>query len=214
MKVKFSLAMVAACCFAAVPVFAQHGHEGGGHGGFSGSMHSESHSSGHDAAEGNHGGHDGDHDGDHDNDANEHSGKHSGDHDSSHGSIAGKLSSNSQLASKLQGLLPPGTDLQTAAQGFKNLGQFVAAVHVSKNLGIPFDQLKAQMTGPNAVSLGKAIHQLQPSANAKAATKQAEHQAKADLKSGDDDDHDAGKTDTDTDKHDANTQKHKDSDTK
>src|SRR5512146_156857 len=178
MKVKFALAMLAALCFAAVPVFAQHGdHGGGGHDGVGGGMHSE-HSSGHDADEGHHGGHDGDHDGDHDNDANEHSGKHGKDHDSSHGSFASKLTSNSQLASKLQALLPPGTNLQTAAQGFKNLGQFVAAVHVSNNLGIPFDQLKAQMTGPNAVSLGKATHALQPSANAKAASKQAERQAK------------------------------------
>jgi hypothetical protein len=197
MKVKFALAMLAACCFAAVPVFAQHGeHGGGGHdGGFSGSMHDmhgESHSSGHDANEDHHGGHHGDHDGDldgdHYNDANEHSGKHAEDHDSGHGGIAGKLSSNSQLASKLQALLPPGTDLQTAAEGFKNLGQFVAAVHVSNNLGISFDDLKAKMTGPDAVSLGKAIHQLQPSANAKAAAKQAQKQAHQDLAGHDNDD--------------------------
>ena len=202
MKAKFALAMLAAFCFAAVPVFAQHdgGHEGGGHDGFGGhgdmhEMHGEMHEShsDHDASEDHHGGHhadhdgdaDGDHDGDHDNDANEHSGKKAEDHDSGHGGIASKLSSNSQLASKLQALLPPGTDLQTAAQGFKNLGQFVAAVHVSKNLGIPFDQLKSKMTGSDAVSLGKAIHQLQPSANAKAATKQAEKQAHQDLESHD-----------------------------
>src|SRR4051794_18123510 len=46
------------------------------------------------------------------------------------------------FASKLQRLLPPGTDLKTAEAGFKNEGQFIAALHVSKNLGIPFDQLK------------------------------------------------------------------------
>jgi hypothetical protein len=34
-----------------------------------------------------------------------------------------------------------------AAYGFKNLGQFVAATNVSRNLGIPFDQLKLQLTG-------------------------------------------------------------------
>lgn len=203
MKVKFALALVAAFCFAALPVFAQHGS--GGHGGSGGGMHSESHSSGHDANEG-HGGHDGDHDGDHD--ANEHSGKHGGDRESSHGSLAAKLSSNTKLAASLQALLPPGTNLQTAAQGFKNLGQFVAAVHVSKNLGIPFDQLKAKMTGPNSESLGKAIHDLQPTANAKAAAKQAERQAKADLKSTDDDDHDAGKHEHDADKHGTDTDKH------
>jgi hypothetical protein len=40
----------------------------------------------------------------------------------------------------------------------------VAAVHVSHNLGIPFDQLKAKMIGPPKESLGKAIHALKPAA--------------------------------------------------
>src|SRR5258708_40291115 len=52
------------------------------------------------------------------------------------------LTQNTQLSSKLGALLPAGTNLQTAASGFRNLGQFVAAVHVSHNLGVPFDQLK------------------------------------------------------------------------
>ncbi|HET6936024.1 MAG TPA: hypothetical protein VFI72_14380 [Candidatus Angelobacter sp.] len=167
MKIRFALALAAMGCFLAVPVFAQHGGHGGGD--HSGSMHGDMHSSGHD----------------HDNDANEHSGKSGHDHGRS--SISAKLASNTKLASKLQALLPPGTNLQTAAQGFKNLGQFVAAVHVSKNLGIPFDQLKAAMIGPPAQSLGKAIQQLQPSTNAKAAVKTAEKQAKADLRSSDTD---------------------------
>jgi hypothetical protein len=178
MKVRFALGLAAMACFLAVPVFAQHGgHGSGDHGG---SMHGDMHSSGHS------------HDGDHDNDANEHSGKSGHDHDGGRSSISAKLASNTKLASKLQALLPPGTNLQTAAQGFKNLGQFVAAVHVSKNLGIPFDQLKAAMIGPPAESLGKAIQQLQPSANAKAALKTAEKQAKADLR-GTDTDNDGDK---------------------
>ena len=91
------------------------------------------------------------------------------------------LTQNPRLNSNLQSLLPPGTDTQAAASGFKNLGQFVAAVHVSKNLGIPFDDLKAKMTGSNAVSLGKAIHELKPSVNAKEAAKEANRQAKQDI---------------------------------
>ncbi len=67
---------------------------------------------------------------------------------------ASQLTHNPALASKLQALLPAGTNLQTAASGFKNLGQFVAAVHVAHNLNISFDQLKAKMTGTNAESLG------------------------------------------------------------
>jgi len=91
------------------------------------------------------------------------------------------LSQNTQLSSRLQTLLPGGTNLQQAASGFKNLGQFIAAVHVSHNLGIPFDELKAKMTGPNSVSLGKAIQQLKPDVNAKEEIKRANKQAKQEL---------------------------------
>jgi hypothetical protein len=142
--------------FMASPVFAQHGHGGGM--GSSASMHGSDHSSS------THGS----------------SGDHSG-QGSTQSSVSTRLSSNTKLASKLQGLLPPGTDLQTAASGFKNLGQFVAAVHVSHNLGIPFDQLKAKMQGPPTESLGKAIHELKPDVDAKAQTKTAESEAHQDM---------------------------------
>lgn len=102
-----------------------------------------------------------------------------------HGHTASEiLSHNSMLSTKLQSFLPPGTDLQQAASGFKNLGQFVAAVHVSHNLGIPFDQLKTKMTGPPPVSLGKAIHDLKPAANAKTESKKANKQAEQDINEG------------------------------
>jgi hypothetical protein len=104
------------------------------------------------------------------------------------------LTQNTQLSSKLSGLLPAGTDLQTAAAGFRNLGQFVAAVNVSHNLDIPFAQLKCTelataaacpgMTVPSKGShLGQAIQTLKPtmsSADSKAAAKQAEKEASAD----------------------------------
>ncbi len=92
------------------------------------------------------------------------------------------LTQNTKLASKLQGLLPPKTDPQTAASGFKNLGAFVSAVHVSHNLDIPFSDLKGKLTGPHAESLGKAIHDLKPDADAKAEVKKAKHEADDDLK--------------------------------
>ena len=44
--------------------------------------------------------------------------------------------------------------------------QFVASVHVSKNLGIPFDPLKEKLTGSSRTSLGEAIHSLTPSVDA------------------------------------------------
>lgn len=90
----------------------------------------------------------------------------------------------SQLSSRLGPLLPAGTNIQTAAAGFKNLGQFVAAVHVAHNLNIPFSQMAAKMTGPNAESLGKAIQDLRPSLSSSAVkqdVKLAKHQAKQDL---------------------------------
>jgi hypothetical protein len=155
MKMKFVLSLAALVAFMALPVFAQHG--GSGSHGMS-SMH------GSDSMHGSSSTH--------------------GDKSSTHDGqkTAGQLlTQNTKLASKLQSLLPAGTDLQTAAAGFKNLGQFVAAVHVSHNLGIPFDQLKAAMIGPPTQSLGKAIQQLQPSANTKAAVKTATKQADQDM---------------------------------
>ncbi len=67
-----------------------------------------------------------------------------------------KLQKNTNLARKLEGRLPVGTDLLVAAEGFRNLGQFVAAVNVSNNLGIPFAELKGRMVD-DGMSLGQAI---------------------------------------------------------
>jgi hypothetical protein len=104
------------------------------------------------------------------------------------------LTQNTQLSSKLSSLLPAGTNLQAAASGFRNLGQFVAAVHVSHNLDIPFEQLKCTelataeacpgITTPAKGShLGQAIQTLKPamsSTESKAAAKRAEKEASAD----------------------------------
>jgi hypothetical protein len=64
--------------------------------------------------------------------------------------------------------------------GFKNYGQYVAARHVSENLGIRFADLRSSMVGGHR-SLGEAIHALRPDLNkdaVKAATKKAEAAAK------------------------------------
>lgn len=90
------------------------------------------------------------------------------------------LEKNTGLSAKLQDLLPPGTDLQQAVAGFRNLGQFVAAVHVAYNLGIPFDQLKSQMVDAK-LSLGQAIQLLKPEADAPAEAEEGEEQAAEDL---------------------------------
>ena len=100
----------------------------------------------------------------------------------SHASPSDVLSHNTAIAGKIKTLT--GEEAQTACSGFKNLGQCVAAAHVAKNLDIPggFDALKAKVTGTGSMSLGKAIEQLSPNANAKSETKKANKQADDDMK--------------------------------
>jgi len=112
-------------------------------------------------------------------------GDHDGNHDG-HADWQARLNERFQndpaFAAKIQKLLPQGTDLKMAESGFKNRGQFIAALHVAKNLGIPFDQLKDKMMGVDPqtgkttsapVSLGKAIHELKPALTPDQANDQA-----------------------------------------
>ena len=87
-----------------------------------------------------------------------------------------KLQQNTNLASKLETRLPKGTDLMTAAEGFRNLGQFVAAVNVSNNLGIDFVNLKTSMVD-DGLSLGQSIQTWKPTANSTREVSLAESQA-------------------------------------
>ena len=99
------------------------------------------------------------------------------------GSLTGPQSS--VLSARLTPLLPSTTTFAAASAGFANQGQFVSAVHVAHNLNVSFDQLKTQMTGPNAVSLGKAIQTLKPDLNEKAVKQNvnlADRQADRDLR--------------------------------
>ena len=98
--------------------------------------------------------------------------------------ISLRVSQNAGLSTQLQPLLPAGTTLAGAAGGFRNEGQFVSALHVAHNLNIPFDQLKAKLTGSDPVSLGKAIQELRPDLsekNIKDNAKLADRQAERDL---------------------------------
>ena len=105
-----------------------------------------------------------------------------------------RVQNDAVFRAKIQSLLPPNTDLKAAESGFKNHGQFIAALHVSHNLNIPFNQLKAKITGVTTTtaadgktatttttpeSLGKAIHDLRPDLSQSAANdaaKKAEKQ--------------------------------------
>src|SRR5207245_11197106 len=94
-------------------------------------------------------------------------------------SISDQLAKNAKLSSEIKELT--GTDAQQACAGFMNLGSCVAAAHVSKNLGIPFDTLRSKVTGSSAVGLGRAIHELKPDTDATSAAQAATRQAIADL---------------------------------
>ena len=76
--------------------------------------------------------------------------------------IAAKIASKPNLNAKLTGMLPidPMTGrtmtLDKASLGFKNQGQFIAALHVSQNLGIPFTELKSHMVTVTPGAPGQA----------------------------------------------------------
>jgi hypothetical protein len=93
------------------------------------------------------------------------------------------LTQNKKLSDRLSNLLrqqnPPVTDLQAASKGFTNLGELFTAVHISHNLGIPFDQLKTAVQTKG--SLDKAIHLLKPDADVEGQARQAVLQALDDL---------------------------------
>ncbi len=108
-----------------------------------------------------------------------------------------QLSRNTKLSGKIQQLT--GMNAETACQGFKNLGQCVAAAHVSKNLGVKFACMKYDMTGvapasgtscpavpasssAGKMSLGSAIQALSPTANSGLEAKKGKKQADQDLK--------------------------------
>jgi len=114
---------------------------------------------------------------------------------SAHGkSVDDILAKDTKLADKISSLT--GESATDACSGFRNLGQCMAAAHVSKNLGISFDCLKGDMTGTaltdpkscpagtgtnGKMSLGKSIQALDPQADQKAETKKANTEAQKDL---------------------------------
>jgi hypothetical protein len=116
------------------------------------------------------------------------------------------LSQNSQLSGNLNTLLskmglknPDGSAVtaQEACANFRNLGQCVAAIHVSNNLGIDFNKLACDMTlkpvntsmcpagtgtGSKGMSLGASIDALKPGSDAKTEAQKGTAQANQDLR--------------------------------
>ncbi len=119
--------------------------------------------------------------------------KNSPDSNGSRSDIEKKLTPKLQS----QGVLPANSNATNACAPFTALNECLAALHASHNIGLEFNCLRAKMTGvltsadlsgckgsigDKAQSLNKAIHELNPSADAKGAVKNAEQQAKDDLK--------------------------------
>jgi hypothetical protein len=165
----FVLAVVVNCS----PAFAQHGHAGGGMNGGMGD--SVTHGS---------------------MNASEHS--NSTANASSHQAMINDiLSKNPAIGDKIATLTGDKLGAADACTGFKNLGQCVAAAHVSKNHpGLNFYCLRQAMTGIPAgssatsggctvtgpMSLGKSIQKLDPQADSKTESRKAETEAQQDLK--------------------------------
>lgn len=118
--------------------------------------------------------------------------KNQGNSNASRSDIEKKLTPKLQA----QGILPADLGVSDACAPFTALNECLAALHASRNLALNFNCLRAGVTGVHtnadlsgckavdgekALSLHKAIHLIQPSADAKGATKNAEQQAKGDL---------------------------------
>jgi hypothetical protein len=119
--------------------------------------------------------------------------KNAADANSSRGDIEKKLTPKLQA----QGLLAAAANATDACAPFTALNECLATLHASHNLGLEFNCLRAKVTGvqtsadlsgcrgsvgDKAESLNKAIHELNPNADAKGGAKNAEQQAKDDLK--------------------------------
>ncbi len=160
----------------AMAALAQHGHSGSAAGG---GMGSSMGSMGHNTGASDHG--------------NSGSTKATNSGSTHQPSVNDILTKNPAIGGKIQALT--GMSASQACTGFKNLGQCVAAAHVSKNLGISFDCLRSDMTGTapqstscpagtgsKSMSLGKAIQTLDPQADHKAESKKGETEAQQDIK--------------------------------
>jgi hypothetical protein len=94
------------------------------------------------------------------------------------------LSRNPELCGHLASTLGMScSGLQSACSGFANLGQCVAALRVSQNLGgsCTFSSLKAGMLASGG-NLGKAIQGCDPSVNAKGEARKGLKQANRDIR--------------------------------
>jgi hypothetical protein len=89
---------------------------------------------------------------------------------------------NPQLAEKMKALLPSDVAPEQACSGYKAFDQCLSAIHLAKDVNIPFSALKTETTGKHASGLEKAAEHLAPAANAKEAVKGARKAAAEDMR--------------------------------
>jgi len=89
-----------------------------------------------------------------------------------------ELQRNLVLADGLRNRLPAATDLNAAAGGFRRLELFVATVHASNNMEIPFSELKRRIVN-DGMTLGQAIQDVRPRSRYWAEAQRAEDEAAA-----------------------------------
>ena len=89
-----------------------------------------------------------------------------------------KLQRNPGLAAKISGRLPAGTNLMTAASGFRTVAQFVSAVNGSNTTRIPFAELKRRMAY-DGMTLSQAIQDVRPKSDYRSQAERAETEAAA-----------------------------------
>ena len=73
--------------------------------------------------------------------------------------LSTKISKNPNQLARFSAMLPEGMSLEQATTGFRNQGQFIAALNASKNQGVSFADLQTAMT-VDGLSLGQAVKQL------------------------------------------------------
>jgi hypothetical protein len=91
------------------------------------------------------------------------------------------LQRNAVLCDTLRVRLPQGTDVNTAAGGFRRLELFVATVNASNNLGIPFFELKRRIVN-DGMTLGQAIQDIRPASKYWSEARRAEEDAAATIR--------------------------------
>ena len=92
-----------------------------------------------------------------------------------------ELQRNLVLAGSLRGRLPTGMDLYVAAGGFRRLELFVATVHASTNIELPFSELKRRIVN-DGMTLGQAIQDMRPKSRYWDEARRAEDEAAATIR--------------------------------